>query len=131
VMRSQAGAGLGRVDNSADHRNQTWTFPFAVNQSRAFLGEPRRKQACHFAVEAKPLDEKRREFSIPFPNPPSPGQTVTVVSGPFNNPSFAGIYQFACGHFPLAPIRSPAGGFCAMAIYNVKIVSETSGHTSQ
>ena len=117
VMPEQAGAGLGRVEIQQT-TGSDWSFPFAVNQSRAFLGEPRRKQAA-IAVEAS-FDEKRREFSILFPNPPSPGQTVTVVLRPFNNPSFAGIYQFAVRAFPAGP--NPVGqqvGFARMAIYNV------------
>jgi len=53
---------------------------------------------------------------------------------PFQHPSFAGIYQFfAVGHYPAArnePSAS-AGGFAAMAIYNVMRFLKLQGITSQ
>lgn len=115
-MPEQAGVGLGRVEIQQS-TGSDWTFPFDVGQTRAFLGVPRRERAV-VPVEAR-FDETRREFSIAFPEPPSPGQTVTVVLRPFNNPAQSGIYLFAVRAFPAGPnaVGQPVG-FARIPIYN-------------
>jgi hypothetical protein len=115
-MPQQAGADLGQVEIQQT-TGVDWTFPFNVERTRAFLGEPRREGA-NLPIETR-FDEQRRQFSIRFLQPPGAGQMVTVALKPFNNPAQAGISLFAVRAYPAGP--NPVGapvGFARLSIYS-------------
>ncbi|MCP9773083.1 DUF2808 domain-containing protein [Synechococcus sp. Tobar12-5m-g] len=115
-MPEQAGADLGRVEIQQTS-GVDWTFPFDEGRTRAFLGEPRREGAS-LPIETS-FDQQRRLFSIRFEAPPGPGQTVTVVLKPYNNPAQSGITLFAVRAYPAGP--NPVGGqvgFARLSIYS-------------
>jgi hypothetical protein len=114
-MPEQADAGLGAllIQQTA---GVDWSFYFDVGRTRAFFGVPRREKAP-VTVQAS-FDPQQRLFRITFPDPPPPGQTVTVALRPFYNPSTPGIYLFAVTAFPAGP--EPVGnpvGVARMPIY--------------
>ncbi len=114
-LSSQAGAGLGALEIQQTS-GVDWRFDFDVTRSRAFLGEPRREGAA-VPVQVR-FDADSRRFRIDFPQPPAPGQTVTVALRPFQNPSAAGVYLFAVTAFPAGPepVAYPVGT-ARMSIY--------------
>lgn len=115
ALSSEAGAGLGALEIQQTS-GVDWQFGFDVSRTRAFLGEPRREGAA-VPVQAS-FDAESRRFRILFPQPPTPGQTVTVALRPIQNPAAADIYLFAVTAFPAGP--EPVGhpvGFARMAIY--------------
>ncbi|MFM8936527.1 MAG: DUF2808 domain-containing protein, partial [Vulcanococcus sp.] len=92
-------------------------FPLAAERTRAFFGLPRREGAA-IPVEAS-FDNTKRLFNIRFPQPPQPGQTITVALRPWFNPSQADTYMFAVQALPAGPNPVPAPlGFATMPIYN-------------
>ncbi|MBC1262109.1 DUF2808 domain-containing protein [Synechococcus sp. BSF8S] len=114
-MPEEAGAGLGALEirqiSGAD-----WRFSFDDSRTRAFLGQPRR-EGPSLPVQAS-FDDAARLFRISFPEPPTPGQTVTVALKPWHNPSTADVYQFAVVAYPAGP--DPVGqqvGIARMSIY--------------
>jgi hypothetical protein len=108
TLPEQAGAGLGGLDiqqtGGAD-----WTFPYMVSLTRAFLGQPRREGPA-VPVEVE-FEEDTRRFRIRFPEPPAPGQTVTVALRPVHNPGTPGIYLFSVVAWPAGPdpVSNPVG----------------------
>lgn len=116
VLPAAAGEALGglRIQQT---RGADWSFPFLVERSRAFLGEPRREGAP-VPVEAR-FDAAARRFDIQFPQPVAPGQTLTVALRPVRNPGQADTYLFAVTAFPAGP--QPEGapvGVARLAIYD-------------
>jgi hypothetical protein len=116
TLPEQAGAGLGGLEIQQTRGVDT-QFPFMAERSRAFVGEPRREGAV-IPVQAS-FDEVRRRFSLRFPTPPQPGQTITVALRPWHNPSQADTYMFSVQALPAGPNPVPASlGFATMPIYD-------------
>ena len=118
-MPEQAGADLGQVEIQQTS-GVDWTFPFNVERTRAFLGEPRREGA-NLPIETR-FDQQRRLFRIRFLQPPGPGQTLTVALKPYNNPAQSGISLFAVRAYPAGP--DPVGqqvGFARLSIYSYSL----------
>lgn len=116
TLPEQAGAGLGglRIQQT---RGVDTQFPFMAERTRAFLGEPRR-EGPSIAVQAS-FDETARLYTLHFPVPPQPGQTITVALRPWHNPSQADTYMFAVQALPAGPNPVPASlGFATMPIYD-------------
>jgi len=91
-------------------------FPFNVEASRAFLGRPR-QQGAAVPVRAS-FDQASRSFEISFPEPVAPGNTVTVVLKPWNNPAMADTYMFQVMAYPSGPDPSPTPlGYGTLRIY--------------
>ncbi|MFO7629668.1 MAG: DUF2808 domain-containing protein [Prochlorococcaceae cyanobacterium] len=111
-----AGASLGGLRIQQSH-GVDWSFPFLVERSRAFLGEPRR-EGRSLPLEVS-FEAQARLFMIRFLEPVAPGQTVTVALRPQRNPGQADTYLFAVTAFPDGP--QPEGaplGFARMPIYD-------------
>ena len=116
TLPEQAGAGLGGLEIQQT-RGVDRQFPFMADRSRAFVGEPRREGAA-IPVQVS-FDEVQRRYSLRFPTPPQPGQTITVVLRPWHNPSQADTYMFAVQALPAGPNPVPASlGFATMPIYD-------------
>jgi hypothetical protein len=116
TLPEQAGVGLGGL-LIQQTRGVDRQFPLNAERSRAFLGVPRREGPA-IAVQAD-FDNERRRYAIRFPQPPQPGQTVTVALRPWTNPSQADTYMFSVQALPDGPNPVPASlGFATMPIYN-------------
>jgi hypothetical protein len=116
TLPEQAGAGLGALVIQQTRGVDT-QFPFIADRSRAFLGEPRREGPA-IPVQTS-FDEAQRRYSLSFPTPPQPGQTITVALRPWHNPSQADTYMFAVQALPAGPNPVPASlGFATMPIYD-------------
>ena len=112
----EAGASLGGL-TIQQTRGVDTRFPFFVERTSAFLGRPRR-QGARVPVEAS-FESDARRFTLRFPEPVSPGQTVTVVLKPWNNPASSDTYMFQVTAFPAGPNPSPAPvGFGTLRIYD-------------
>ena len=115
-LAADAGAALGEVAIQQT-RGADWQFPFAVERTHAFLGRPR-SRGDRVPVSAS-FDPNSRRFSIRFPEPVAPGNTVTVAIRPWYNPSQADTYLFQVTAYPAGPNPSPAPlGFGTLRIYN-------------
>lgn len=116
VMPDGAGAGLGALEIQQT-AGADWGFSFAVERTRAFLGEPRREGPA-VPVQAQ-FDPDLRRFRLDFPAPPAPGQTVTVALRPYQNPGAADIYLFTVVAVPAGqnPVSQPVG-VARMPIYD-------------
>ena len=91
-------------------------FPFSLDRTRAFLGRPRGRGAA-LPVEADYL-EAERAVRVRFPEPVSPGSTVTVMLKPWSNPSIPGTYLFQVTAFPAGPNPNPTAlGSARLRIY--------------
>ena len=116
TMPEQAGVGLGGLEIQQTRGVDT-QFPFMAERTRAFLGEPRREGPA-VPVQAS-FDEVGRRYSLRFPEPPQPGQTITVALRPWHNPSQADTYMFAVQALPAGANPVPASlGFATMPIYD-------------
>ena len=116
TLPEQAGVGLGGL-LIQQTRGVDRQFPLMAERSRAFLGLPRREGAA-IPVEAD-FDNQRRIFSLRFPQPPQPGQTITVALRPWYNPAQADTYMFSVQALPAGPNPVPASlGFATMPIYS-------------
>ena len=116
TLPEQAGVGLGGL-LIQQTRGVDTTFGFDVNATRAFLGVPRR-EGRPLPVESR-FDQNSRQFDIRFPEPPQPGQTVTLALRPWNNPNQADTYMFSVQAVPAGPNPVPASlGFATLAIYD-------------
>ena len=84
-------------------------FPFASERTRAFLGRPRHGGAG-VPVRAR-FDNDTRTMTVDFPEPVSPGNTVTVSVIPWTNPMQSDTYLFDVEAFPAGPnpVGSPVG----------------------
>ena len=92
------------------------TFSFDERRTRAFLGEPRREGPA-IPVEGQ-FDDATRVFRVRFPQPPQPGQTITLALRPWRNPFQSDTYLFAVTAIPAGPNPVPAPlGFARMPIY--------------
>jgi hypothetical protein len=114
-LSPDAGASLGRL-TIQQVRGADWQFPFSDERTRAFHGRPRREGAP-IAVKAM-FDSEQRRFTIDFPDPVPPGETVTVVLKPWFNPMIADTYRFQVIAWPDGPnpVASPVG-FGTLRIY--------------
>jgi hypothetical protein len=111
-----AGVGLGGL-SFEQTRGVDRQFPLAQERTRAFLGLPRR-EGPSIPVEAS-FDNSSRRYSVRFPQPPQPGQTITVAVRPWYNPAQADTYMFAVQALPAGPNPVPASlGFATMPIYS-------------
>lgn len=107
-LSPEAGASLGRL-TIQQTRGADWQFPFSPERTRAFLGRPRH-EGLKLPVAAEFNDAERR-FTIDFPEPVPPGETVTVVLKPWFNPIQADTYLFQVVAWPAGPnpVASPVG----------------------
>ena len=85
------------------------TFSLAPQRARAFLGRPRREGAA-IPVEAS-FDQATRTLRAVFPEPPQPGQVVTLALRPPLNPTWADT-SLAVQALPAGPnpVPAPRGG---------------------
>ena len=114
-LPEQAGAGLGGLQIQQTRGVDT-SFPFAPERTRAFLGRPRREGPA-IPVTAQ-FDAQSRCVSVQFPQPPQPGQTITVALRPWYNPTQSDTYMFAVQALPAGPNpRAASLGFATMPIY--------------
>jgi hypothetical protein len=114
TLPEQAGVGLGGLVIQQT-RGVDRSFQFSPGRTRAFLGLPRREGAA-IPVQAQ-FDDAQRRISVQFPQPPQPGQTVTVALKPWNNPFQSDTYMFAVQALPAGPNPQPASlGFATMQI---------------
>ena len=117
------------TDHDPSNRNPTMHLESIIEQlfqhlvsgdrrrTRAFVGRPRREGAA-IPVEAS-FDQATRTMTVRFPQPPQPGQTVTLALLPVNNPTWADTYMFSVQALPAGPNPVPASlGFATMPIYN-------------
>ncbi len=107
-LDGQAGASLGAM-TIQQTRGADWQFPFAVERTRAFLGLPRR-EGRQIPVQAS-FEPAARRFTLTFPEPVPPGETVTVSLRPWFNPMQADTYLFQVTASPAGPgpVASPVG----------------------
>ena len=118
TLSEQAGSGLGGLV-IRQTRGVDRDFPFFTHRTRAFVGRPRREGAA-IPVQAS-FDQASRTMTVRFPEPPSPGQTVTVALRPWHNPTWADTYMFGVQALPVGPNPVPASlGFATMPIYNLR-----------
>lgn len=114
-LAADAGAALGGL-TILQTRGVDRNFNFSVERTRAFLGRPRREGPA-VPVQAA-FDPVARQFTIRLPEPVPPGNTVTVVLKPWNNPGQADTYMFQVTAWPAG--ANPAGaplGFGTLRIY--------------
>jgi hypothetical protein len=117
-LDSQAGAALGGLTITQTRGVDRW-FEFSADRTKAFLGGNPRREGPKIPVQAA-FDQATRTFTITFPEPVQPGQTVTVVLRPWTNPAQADTYMFAVNAYPAGPNPSPASlGYGTLRIYNV------------
>lgn len=112
-----AGVGLGALEISQT-RGVDRSFPFNLEQCRAFLGEPRRERSPRPASFG--FDQNSRRFRVVFADPVAPGETVTVVLRPWTNPLQSDVYMFSVLALPAGP--EPVGamaGFVTFPIYPI------------
>ncbi len=105
TLAENAGAGLGGLVITQT-RGVDRTFSLAPQRARAFLGRPRREGAA-IPVEAS-FDQATRTLRAVFPEPPQPGQVVTLALRPPLNPTWADTYLFAVQALPAGPNPVPA-----------------------
>ena len=116
TLPEQAGAGLGGLVIQQT-RGVDRTFQFSPDRTRAFVGLPRREGAS-IPVQAQ-FDDAQRRISVQFPQPPQPGQTITVALKPWNNPFQSDTYMFSVQALPAGPNPQAASlGFATMQIFN-------------
>ena len=112
-----AGAPLGALTISQTRGVDRW-FEFSVDRTTAFLGGTPRREGQKIPVQAS-FDQASRTFTISFPQPVQPGNTVTVVLRPWTNPAQADTYMFAVNAYPAGPNPSPSSlGYGTLRIYN-------------
>ena len=116
TLPEQAGAGLGGLVIQQT-RGVDRSFQFAPERTRAFVGLPRREGAA-IPVQAA-FNPQERRITVQFPQPPQPGQTITVALKPWNNPFQADTYMFGVQALPAGPNPVAASlGFATMQIYD-------------
>ena len=116
TLPADAGAGLGGMVIQQT-RGADRDFQFFPNQTTAFVGTPRRAGTA-FPVTAV-FDNAPRPMTVPFLQPPQPGQTITVSLVPQNNPRWADTYMFAVQALPAGPNPVATSlGYATMNIYD-------------
>jgi hypothetical protein len=114
-LPAEAGASLGEL-LIQQTRGVDRHFNFITEQTRAFLGRPRR-QGEAVAVNAS-FDGQQRLMRLDFPQPVPPGSTLTVRLKPWANPVSADTYLFKVTALPAGPDPVPAPlGFGTLRIY--------------
>jgi len=117
VLPAAAGVGLAGLQLEQT-RGVDRSFGFDAGRTRAFLGLPRREGPA-IPVEGL-FDENTRIFRARFPQPPQPGQTITLVLRPWRNPLQSDTYMFAVQAIPAGVNPVPSAlGFATMPIYEV------------
>ena len=118
TLPANAGAGLaGMVIQQT--RGTDRDFQFVTSQTTAFLGRPR-QEGQSVPVQAQ-FDNATRTMTVTFPQPPQPGQTITLSLVPQNNPRWADTYLFSVQALPTGPNPVPASlGTATMSIYNIR-----------
>ena len=118
TLPADAGVGLGGLVIQQTRGVDT-DFSFDVGRTRAFLGLPRREGAA-IPVQGS-FDQASRRFEVRFPQPPQPGQTLTVALRPWYNPAQADTYMFGVQALPAGPNPVPASlGFATMSIFEIQ-----------
>ena len=115
-LPADAGASLGEL-LIRQSRGVDTQFQFAADQTRAFLGRPRR-EGPPVPVEAT-FSQRERLIRVRFPEPVPPGSTLTVRLKPWTNPMMADTYMFQVTAMPAGP--NPTGsalGFGTLRIYS-------------
>ena len=117
TLAEDAGASLGGL-TIQQTRGADWQFPFSPERTRAFLGKPR-QEGAPIAVEAS-FDPDLRRFSLSFPEPIPPGNTITVMIKPWHNPAQADTYMFQVEAIPAGanPVPSAVGSG-TLRIYSI------------
>jgi hypothetical protein len=116
TLPAEAGVGLGGLVIQQTRGVDT-QFPIAGDRNRAFLGRPRHEGAA-IPVQVQ-FDQASRRVTVQFPQPPQPGQTVTLALRPWHNPSQADTYMFSVQALPAGERPVPASlGFATMPIYS-------------
>ena len=105
TLAENAGAGLGGLVIT-QIRGVDRNFSLAPKRAHAFIGRPRREVAA-VPVEAT-FDQATRTLRAVFPEPPQPGQEVTLALRPPLNPTWADTYVFAVQALPAGPNPVPA-----------------------
>ncbi len=114
-LSPNAGAALGCL-TIQQTRGVDRNFNFSVERTRAFLGRPRR-EGRPVQVQAS-FDPAARQFTLRFPEPVPPGNTVTVMLKPWTNPGQSDTYMFQVTAFPAGETPSPTPlGFGTLRIY--------------
>jgi len=114
-LPADAGASLGEL-LIRQTRGVDTDFPFSADQTRAFVGRPRRQGAA-IPVTAQ-FSQQERLMRVQFPQPVPPGTTLTVRLRPWTNPGAADTYMFQVTAFPSGPDPSPAPlGYGTLRIY--------------
>lgn len=111
---TNAGAALGALEITQT-RGVDRSFPFNLQQCRAFLGEPRHELASTPA--SFQFDQSQRRFKVVFANPVAPGQTVTVVLRPWTNPLQSDTYMFSVLAIPAGV--DPVGAMTGFATFPI------------
>ena len=116
TLPEKAGSGLGGLVIQQT-RGVDRNFQIAADRTRAFYGLPRREGAM-IPVQAQ-FDNAQRRVTVQFPQPPQPGQTITVMLKPWNNPFQADTYMFAVQALPAGPNPQAVSlGFATLQIFN-------------
>ncbi|MEY3545213.1 MAG: hypothetical protein RLZZ247_1370 [Cyanobacteriota bacterium] len=116
TLPEQAGAGLGGLVIQQT-RGVDRNFQFAPARTRAFVGLPRR-EGEPVAVQTT-WDPQARRITVQFPQPPQPGQTITLALKPWNNPFQSDTYLFSVQALPAGPNPVAASlGFATMPIFD-------------
>ena len=110
-----AGASLERL-TIQQTRGSDQQFPFYVERTSAFLGRPR-SQGVKLPLLVH-FDQENRRFEIRFNPPVPPGETLTTVLKPWNNPDQSDTYLFAVTAWPAGPNPTPSSlGTATLRIY--------------
>jgi len=118
TVPAKAGVGLGGLE-IMQTRGVDRNFPFNLERSRAFLGEPRHEKAPWPATIQ--FDQNLRRFTVTFQQPVPAGQTVTVALKPWTNPMQADTYMFSVMALPAGPEPVAAmTGFVTFPIYSLE-----------
>lgn len=114
-LPADAGASLGEL-LIRQTRGVDTDFPFSADQTRAFVGRPRRQGAA-IPVTAQ-FSQRERLMRVQFPQPVPPGTTLTVRLRPWTNPGAADTYMFQVTALPAGPnpLAAPVG-FGTLRIY--------------
>ena len=114
-LPADAGASLGEL-LIRQTRGVDTDFPFSADQTRAFVGRPRRQGAA-IPVTAQ-FSQRERLMRVQVPQPVPPGTTLPVRLRPWTNPGAADTYMFQVTALPAGPnpLAAPVG-FGTLRIY--------------
>jgi hypothetical protein len=99
-LPADAGEPLERVTIAQkDGSNRARLVRYKTDNTRAFLGTPRNREA-EVTVGETVFDQETQTVSVVLDPPVAPGQTVTVGLRPVRNPQLDGIYLFGVTAYP-------------------------------